>query len=302
LTELSEFIHYRQSSQMPVSAELLAIRESWQAISQKKIGPSLSRALQVAQGEAMAEPSMNLAQWLDADAAEVSAIAPERLMVATQFSWLRDSLVFDRGESSESTTPSERAQRIIELAQAYQSSPQASADAGEALWQLGSFMAVVGYEGEAWDCLGQAAAIYSELAQDLLTEFADPQGRSEQAEQRYYAYRAAALAATGEAVSLATDAPAAKKCSAMLAAEILAKFSQLRRAWSGSSDSPEPPRILSTSGNALRFVHELSQAKAYGRARMRFWWWYYPPELAAGPQRTDRPKLEYIESKTPPGT
>ena len=344
LTELTEFIQYRRSRGMPVSAQLRAIRQRWQAMSREKIGAGLSRALQAARGQAISglsspevaataptvstepsKPPMSLAVWLDSGTVDRSVLEPERLMIAAQFSWIRDSIALDQTESGEPLAPAERAEQIIELAQAYQSSAEASPATAEALWQLGSFMAAMGYQAEAWDCLGQAGAIYSELAQALLSETSDSQSRSEQKQQDHstYAFRTAALAALTEAAAIAGDDPLWAKCSAPLAAETRAKLLQLRRGWSGVlAGSEEPPAILSSSSHALRIVAELAEARAYGRPRMRFWWWHYPPELSQrqlsvgrrGPTRpgtsparsresSRRPKLEYSETqpKTRPG-
>ncbi len=341
LTELTEFIERSRARQTPVSPQLKQIRQRWQAISQEKIAAALSRTLQAARGQAITVPSpsssqepsappvvstepskppMSLAAWLDSENTDLSPLEPERLMVAAQFSWIRDSIDLDQ---TEPLAPAQRAQRIIELAQAYQSGAPAEAATAEALWQLGSFMAAMGYQAEAWDCLGQAGALYSQLALALLPEAIEPRGRSELSQQQhYYAYRAAALAALAEAAAIPADEPVSAKCSAMFAAEIRAKLLQLQRGWSGLALAEEPPAILTTAGHALRIVQDLAEAKAYAQPRMRFWWWYYPPELSQrqlsapgrGPARpptssprsrdsSRRLKLEYIETQqqTTPG-
>ena len=337
LTELSELINYRRSRGISVSVRLQEISQRWQGICQEKIGAGLSRALKAARGQAITvgrgggevavtgpaastqsgKPAMSLAAWLDNENADLSPLAPERLMVAAQFSWVRDSIGL---EQTEPPTPLERAEQIIGLAEAYQSSAQASPATAQALWQLGSFMGAMGYQAEAWDCLGQAAGMYSGLAQALLPlpQASDSQeDPSEQKQRDCYAYRAAALAALAEAAAISGDDPLWAKCSASLAAETRAKLAQLRRGCPGiSKGGEEPPEILSVCSHALRVVGELTEAKAYGRQRTRFWWWHYPQdvfgeEVSAGSGRSTRqpgrstrptkalgrPKLEYVEPK-----
>ncbi len=62
---------------------------------------------------------MSLAAWLDNENTDLSPLEPERLMVAAQFSWIRDSIDLDQTGPAEPLAPAQRAQRIIELAQAY---------------------------------------------------------------------------------------------------------------------------------------------------------------------------------------
>lgn len=326
LTELMEVIERTRARQLPVSPQLKEIEQDWLAIFQKKNDVGLSRALQGARGQvidvpwpassssALTQPSkapMSLAAWLDKENSDLSLLEPERLLVAAEFDWIRESIVPAQGELP---NPSERADQIIELIQAYQNGAPADAATAAAMWRLGSFMAAMGYQAEAWDCLGQAGALYSQLALDLLPEVIEFRGHSGLSQQQhYYAYRVAALASLAEAAAISADEPIWAKCSMMLAAEVHAKLLQLQRSWSALAlDAEESPAILTTAEHALRIVDDLSQAKAYAQPRMRFWWWYYPleqpldtgqksaPPGTSSPrlgQYTKRPKLEYIEPK-----
>ena len=68
---------------------------------------------------------MSLAAWLDIENTDLSPLEPERLMVAAQFSWIRESIALEQTESDEPLTPSQRAEQIIKLVQTYQSGAQA---------------------------------------------------------------------------------------------------------------------------------------------------------------------------------
>ena len=228
-------------------------------------------------------PSISLAAWLDSPTADLSASDPQRLIIAAQFSWTRDSIPPEPSESSQPLAPPQRALQIIQLVKAHQNGAMPDAATARALWQLGSFMAATGYQAEAWDCLGQAAAVYDQLARSLIPELVSSSfAGSGQTQQSYYTYRAAALAALAEAAAVDDHLPACAKCSALLAGEIQAKLDQLRRNMPQPAvRSQGPPDILSTSHHALQILEELAQAKAYSQPRVRFWWWYYPLEVSA---------------------
>jgi hypothetical protein len=264
---------------------------------------------------------MSLAVWLDNEYTVFSLLKPQSLMLTAQFGLVRDSMATAQ---SELPGPAERAEQIIELVQAYQTTAKVNPATIGALWQLGSFMAAMDYPDQAWGCLSHAGALYSQLALAILPKVIESWESSQLAQQQlYYAYRAAALATLAEAVAVSVDDSDSAKSSAMLFAEFYARLLQLRRGWSGLPLSAEdPPAILSTATHALRIMLDSAQDQAYAQPRMRFWWWHYPLEIAQlqpvaqgrrSPQpgrgrrsprlqkSSQRPKLEYNQTPQLPG-
>ena len=229
------------------------------------------------------QSAMDLASWLKGETSELAKLSAERSETIGQLNWVRVSMPIDatdESESSEVPSPEQQAQKIIELLSNYQAGGQADPATAQALWELGSFMAAIGCPDEAWECLGQASSIYNQPAESLLPRGFKLESQPVQVQEKYYTYRAAALAALAQAAAASTNGPVWPNSGNLLLGEIQAKVGQIHREWSGDGDNDSLSAILSIAGDAVQKVRDVGLASAYEYPRMRFWWWYYPLELS----------------------
>ena len=173
-------------------------------------------------------------------------------------------------------------------------------------------MSVLGYGEEAWQCLGQASAVYGQLAQSLLPVSSRLQSQARQIQEKYYAYRVAGLATLAQAATVPLTGSTWPDTRSLLLLQLQAKLDQIARTWSDPTGQDSLTLMLRVADHALSSVQNLDRAGGlYEFPRKRFWWWYYPFEAESSqavvsaslprargsarlPQSAERPKLEYI--------
>ena len=294
--ELIEWIRELQSQGARVSPRLIQIRDQWQKVGETGFDVALERSLQAAEGK------MSLASWLSGEAEGSGSLSAKSLFAARQFDSVRMSILGEDSEETEEVDAEEQARQIIELLKTYEVSSGPEAEIAEALWELGSYMSAVGRTEEAEHCLGQAGAIYSELAQSLLPGTSRLASQPPHVLEEYYRYRVAGLSALAQSAASGEEAVWPDGYGLMLA-EIESKLEQINRRWSDTSDENNGlTKMLNLADHATIAVQDMNKSGGlYEFPRVRFWWWYYPAagadESAVAAEGTigHRPKLEYVE-------
>ncbi|NIA06795.1 MAG: hypothetical protein GWP14_04010, partial [Actinobacteria bacterium] len=313
--ELIEWTRELEAEGARISPELLRIGQQWQALPSLGFAIALQRSLQAAEGQPITvpwpntpgsvqptPPVMSLATWLSGKSDRFNRLSAECLFAARQFDWVRASLPSSDSDASEPLDPDGQARQIIELLGTYQVSSPAEPGTANALWQLGSFLSATGYSDEAWQCLGQASAVYSQLAQSLLPPTSRLISQPRQIQEKYYVYRVAGLAALAQAAAIPSSDSVWPDTRSLLLAEIRGKLSQIYRTRSDVSGQDVLTVMLRLADRSIGAVQDLDKAGGlYESPRMRFWWWYYPAVAATdrvavdSRWAADRPKLEYTQ-------
>ena len=256
-----------------------------------------------------AKAAMSLEEWLNPERAGLDELSGRALLVSSEFNWASGTVLGGDGAGEEAPIPAERAQRTIALARAYQSSGGGDLATAEALLQLGAYMAAMGFAEESAECLGQAGALYSRLAEAVVGDSEGSAGQDSEALRKYYMYRTAGLLALAEAAAMG-DSAVWPDTSALLLGEIEAKISQLGRGWSKAGGDDSLAWMFTVGAETVSWVERLCFDRGYEYPRMRFWWWNYPLESEQGQAQVNgqakvartrggkpagRPRLEYIE-------
>jgi hypothetical protein len=245
---------------------------------------------------------MSLATWLSDESDQLDRLSAQCLFAVSQFDWVRASMSPSDSDASEPLDPDQQARKIIERLDKYQVSSPADPGIANALWQLGSFMLATGHSDEAWQCLGQASAVYSQLAQSLLPPTSRFTSQPRQIQEKYYVYRVAGLVALAQAVAVPSSDSVWPDTRSLLLAEIRGKLGQIYRTWSDVSGQDFLTVMLCLADHSIGAVQDLDQAGGlYEFPRMRFWWWYYPAMTAVEKVAVDsrsaaaRPQLKYTQ-------
>ena len=243
----------------------------------KKIEGSETRPIRAA---------MTLEAWLDTGNSQREKLPARQVLVSSQFDWGRavisgtGILKGEKGKETEGeglALTTERAEEIIRLAGAYESSGRADAATAEALWELGSYAACVGLIEEAQDCLGQAGTAYIQLAEEAAASFnAYGYGGPDIAALReYYKNRTAALLCLAHAGAV-EELGGWPDNSVLVLGEVGAKLSQLERQWSDAAGSGTVSGVLQAASDLVESAKTSRSEVGYEYPRKRFWWWHYP--------------------------
>ena len=259
---------------------------------------------------------MTLEAWLDAENTERERLPGGQVLVNSQFDWGRAAISGagrsldeekEIAEGEEIPSAAQRAERIVGLAGAYESTGKADAATAEALWQLGSYAASMGMIEEAQECLGQAGTAYVKLAEEAGAGSSGYGGQDVETLREYYRNRTAALLCLAQAGAV-EESGGWPDNSVLLLGEVEAKISQLQRHWSEAVGDDSLSGSLQAALKVVATARKSRLERGYENPRMRFWWWYYPLKeqdarlaggrqgtgSARGPQAMERPTLQYV--------